>query len=218
MSELAPLFAQARRAVSPALATALFGRGAYLFREVLGVLPVRAHGDLFEVLPAARARTRDFRPVFAVRAGDPPAFAAGYPASVTFNLHGCPTAEGWRSIFAWRALAGAEIVDLIACDWRLAKPPRRLVGAAPTLGFGAGGEDTMPGDEPVRLCRSVGAWVACLFRHTAALPLGSPLEQQATLRSFGAGVVCEDLEHGEAVNRLLRRDLPAPPPVLVEAA
>lgn len=219
--DLGALFEAARHAaVAGRVGPAMFGQRAWLMRGVLGVLPVRAVGsDGWEPTEPRLARERALRPIIAVRAGLPEAWGDAIPDCVERHPAGMPTPRGRTMIESWSALRGAEIIDLLACDWALAKPPRRLVGAAATLGFGADGqEDTWEGDVPVQLCRSIGEWVGTLFRARASVLLGNAGEQQATVLRFAGGVVCQDLAHGETVERLMRRQLPAPPRILVQAA
>ena len=179
-------------------------------RCFFGVLPGRAHGaDGWDVVEPRAAAAKHWRLVVPVLAG-PPADAAWMPAHPVTAI---PTAETSRME---SAIWGEHVLDLLAVDWSLKRPPRRLLGAASALGFGACGDDTAEGDEPVLLAADLADWLERL-PHGPSLPLGDDAERAATIRRFGGGVVCGDLDHGMAVERLLRRPLPTLPKILVAA-
>jgi len=48
------------------------------------------------------------------------------------------------------------------------------------------------------------------------VPLGTPAEQQALLRELTGGLIADDLAHGRALEKLMRRDMPAPPPIFIK--
>ncbi len=251
MIDLADIWADAKRSLPEALRREWFGRGAYLFRDCVGVLPGRVVGEhAWQPLPWRGSRARDTRVIVAVRGGqlrdalgdlwrasppDPSDLAelgaiegdSGirpgevgpflWPASV--ELHpsaGIPTARGSRIADGWEALRGEEIFDLLACDLDMTRPPRSLLGIAGCLGVGAAGDGTDSDAGPVQLCRNVRDWLTLVFDR-GSLPYGDAAGMQSHLRRFGGGIACRDLAHGVAIERLMRRDLPPPPPIFVDS-
>ena len=217
MHAAAALFAAGQRALSPELRRDIFGAsGARLFRDIVGVLPGRAAGDgYWEPMPWRAALRKDLRMVVAVRAGDVEDDAA-WACVDRDPIHALPSDGGARVRHMLSVLHGADILDLLAFSLAMDRAPRRLTGMAEALGVGADGLSAVTLG-PVTLCRTWREWVRSLAA-LPCMPLGEPAEQQRLIRTFPAGVVCQDLAHGVAVERMLKRELPAVPPIAVLAA
>jgi hypothetical protein len=180
---------------------------------VLGSWPARRVAEgWWEPLDPRAARERDECLILAVRGG---ALADLRPApGIAYDpVHGHPLGDGWALERGWLALAGPDILDLLALDWELRRPPLRLTGMAYALGD-ASGVLVAEWPEPVRLVRDAREWLA-LARQGAVLPLGDDAQAQSYLRSLTGGIVVTDTEQGRAVKRLLERELPKPPPLFV---
>lgn len=183
----------------------------YLLRNFFGILPAVPEGsDGWDVVDPRASRWRQWRLIIPVLVGKPD---LGWLCECD-PLHGFPLNHGEARME--QALFGAGLVDLLAVDHSMSRPPRRLTGMASALGFGCDHENTVEGDPPVVLARDLRDWFARLAQGPTLL-LGSPAEQQDTIWRFGGGVICADLEHGMAIERLMRRPIPAPPKILVAA-
>jgi hypothetical protein len=174
---------------------------------VYPALPVS--DDLWEPLDPAVAAVSQMRVILPVRAGEP---LDGWSDRVPRNLHGMPLSGTAMDVEALRH--GADIIDLLAFDHSMARPPRRLIGIARALGPQP--EMAECRAEPVRLARDLPEWFA-LLPEAPVLLLGGADERAETLREYACGVVCSDLKHGEAMERLSRRPVPAPLKILVAA-
>ena len=201
------LFVAAKRALPKGWLHHRFGRGAWLYENLFGVWTAQPDGEGFwSPRPAKASSEKHLVLVIAVRTGDPWISDFGLPAWIDVDpVHRTPTAEGMSRLRGSRALFGPDIVDLLACDLTLTKPPRRMTGMARALGYGAAGEYTTTDDGPVPIVRTVLEWLA----HStdgACLPLGSSVERAELLRGFGGGVTAMDLAHGETLQRLMKRE------------
>jgi hypothetical protein len=202
MMDPAALFGFARR-----LADAAGYHRVGVLRPVLGLLPMRAVGEAWwEPIEPKLARARDIRPVVAVRAGAVP------PGLVVRDaVHG--VAQDAARAAWWQMMAGEDIVDLLACDWGLSKPPRRLLGQALALGDpnGMRAEE----GEPVHIARGV---AEALTVPGLVLPLGDAGERAAYLRGCAGGIVARDLDHGAALKKAAVVPPVAAPQLFVVAA
>ncbi|MBU8543982.1 MULTISPECIES: hypothetical protein [Roseomonadaceae] len=160
------------------------------------------------------------RPIVAVRAGIPDrwmvvgddGFGIAYPAEFADPVSGLP--RDHEEIDLCCLLSGAEVVDLLACDFRLSRPPRALTGMASALGD-PHGEVAMRATEsaPLRVAASV---ADVLFGgRVAVLPLGDDAARAAYLRG-AAAVTAPDLASARAMKKLL--EVPVAMPKLFVAA
>lgn len=182
-----------------------------MLRAFFGALPALPHGaDGWDVLDARSARPRQWRLVLPVRCRCPD---DGYLDDVD-PVHGAALDVGFAR--AQSAVFGGHVVDLLAVDFSMLRPPRRLVGVAAALGFGCAGEYTDHDDQPVPIARDLRDWLHRL-PDGLTLPLGPIAEQAETLRQFRSGIVGADLDHGLLLERLVRRSAPAPIKIMVAA-
>jgi hypothetical protein len=214
----AKLFRRAQRLMPPEAWAMLFGRGQWLFRDAFGMLPVAKAGDgYWQPRDWRSAKPADFRLVMAIRCGD--AFEGeAAPAWVERDPDTWQLTETSRlQLLGMRALKGPDIIDLVCWpDRALQRTPLRLTGMARAIG---GAIDDIAwsdrAEEEVLVVRDFHRWVArCL--EGACLPLGSPEEQAALLRSFRGGIRTEDVAHGVALDKLMRRPVPETPRINVE--
>lgn len=177
--------------------------GAGILRQVLTLAPVVDQGDLFQLDPdlTRRAPVSRHRWLIAVRGWSAEQLEGEPHDTVAANLS---TAIG----AAARTLMGGDILDIVACDAKLSRVRGVFTAAADALG-------TIDEAAPVRVVRTPLAWLRRVC--DGVLPLGTAAQQQATLRACAGGIVCDDVEHGEAVQRLIRRPLPELPRVMVAA-
>lgn len=219
MHDPAALFAAARRRLPDAALLRVCGgrRGKVWarWRNLLGLWPVQLVGERhWEPLPEHGAQWGEERLILAVRVGW--SHPARIPGVAMDPVVGMPAAGQWGRIRGFRAIWGEEIVDLVAVPPKGSRDvPRLLTGAGVALGdahglLAADADD----EEPVPLARSVGSWLA-RAADGAVLPLGEPAQQAAYLRGIAAPIVAEDLAHGLALERLLKRPPVPEPRILV---
>jgi len=217
-------------------------RGHGLFRHLVGVLPVRAVGDRhFDVIEPAAARVSDLRPVIALRAGVPDAWVEAppplpdgwaecalemgegepamdapriaWPPALCDAVHGLPRADAADRLAWWSMVAGHDILDLMACDWAMAKPPRLLRGMADALGDALGeAADRATPAAPLRVAETVRDVV--FGPPGLVLPIGDAAARAAYLRR-AAAVVAPTLEAARRVNKLLEAPPVAGPALFV---
>jgi hypothetical protein len=155
-------------------------------------------GGLFELLPdGMKPRKRDWHWVLAARHGLP------YPDH---------SATGRVNSGALEARLGECIVDLVACPPDLSKPIARLYGAADVLGCPDAGWIAV---DPVRIHSTPLAWLASGCH--GVVPVGDEIGVQSYLRDCRAGIIADNVAHGEALLMKMRRELPSLPKVLVAA-
>jgi len=222
MHDPAALFAAARRRLPDAALLRVCGgwRGKVWarWRNLLGLWPVQLVGERhWEPLPEHGAQPSEERLILAVRAGW--FHPARIPGVVMDPVLGLPAAGQQGRIRGFRAIWGEEIVDLVAVPPKGSRDvPRLLIGAGVALGDAYGLlADGPHEDEPVPLARTVGTWLA-RAAEGAVLPLGEPAQQAAYLRGIAAPLVAEDLAHGLALERLLKRPPVPEPRILVRQA
>lgn len=202
------------------------------FRAVLGALPILPEGpEGWAPMDLRAATPRDWHVIVAARAGLPchPCAVPGValPPPDESTALALPTPEGWRTVRAYEALRGLELVDLVAVTpgWR-GPPLRRLLGQAAALGdaAGAGAEEAELAEDPetlggpIPIARDLRGWLR--LAHTGALlPLGDEYERAEYLRRFaGLGLIAEGEAHGLELRRLVKREpRPEPPPIYVPA-
>lgn len=202
MMDPAALFGFARR-----LADEAGWMRASILRPALGLLPMRAVGeDGWEPIEPKLARARDVRPVVAVRTGAVPGDLVARDA--VHRLPRDPMRARW-----WSMVAGEDVVDLLACDWAMVKPPRVLRGVALALGD----PDGLLAEEeaPVHVARSV---AEALTVPGLVLPLGDEARRAAYLRGCAGGIVARDVAHGAILKKLCAVPVVAPPKLFVVAA
>ena len=245
MTDLAGLFAVARRFGDAARYYDGFGRAGGLLRDVVGLLPVRAAGEgYFEVMEFAAARPADFRPVVAVRQGvpahwidapaplpegwadlamemgveAPPADTAriAYPAGIACPVHGVPLPGHAARLRWWGMVAGLDVVDLIACDYAMRRPPRVFLGHADALGD-ATGDAADEADEAAPLPVVECVADALFGPPGCVLPLGDAGRRAAYLRRASA-LVAPSLDLGRKLKRLVEAPVAAPKLFVMEAA
>ena len=191
---------QARHYTSDLIERAFPGAGR-LLDPILTLAPVVEQGEWFELAPdlAQRAPISRHRWLIAVRRWDGLQIEGepGETEAARMRAAIGPAAEPLR---------GDYIEDIIACDAKLSRVRGQYTGHADTLG-------TMDDDQPVRLLQTPLAWLRGLC--AGVVLLGSAMRKQTLLRGHAPGVICDSVEHGEAVQRLMRRDLPELPPVMV---
>jgi hypothetical protein len=219
-----------------------FTRRHGLWRDLIGVLPVRAVGDHnFDVVELRLARQSDLRPVIALRAGVPDAWIEAppplpdgwaecalemgegdpardvtqivYPEALCDPVHKTPRADAADRLAWWAMMAGHDIVDLATCDWALAKPPRLLRGMADALGDTLGAvADEATQAAPLRVAETVRD---VLFGPPGmVLPIGNAVARAGYLRR-AAAVVAPSLEAARRVNKLLEAPPVAGPALFV---
>lgn len=217
------LFLEAQRRAAGALLAAADmhrGRAWYRARQLLASWPVQLHGDdRWVPLPERNALPGEERLLLAVRAG--PVDWSRIPGMVPGVLPGLwADGQAWR-VRGWRAVWGPEVVDLIA----LPPPGRRdrwrfLVGGTAALGdpFGDLADAYGPeAEEPVPVARGLRGWLAGAMRG-AILPLGDDWTKAAYLRRLSMPLIAEDLAHGLALERFLKRTERLMPEIRVPAA
>lgn len=200
MLDASAIFAQLRRRTDTRPLRALFGpHGANLLTRVLAVAEVEEGGGFFAPLPPRRRPAKNrLRWIIAVRGG-------GYLPAIGATAADC------RATWAEEALFGPDVVDLVACDGALERVTGRLIGIAPVLG--APQESEASFDVPVRVHLTPWSWLRAFG--DGVLPIGSEIEVQTWLRACSGGLVAENVAHGEALMKKMRREVPALPPVLV---
>lgn len=179
-------------------------------------LEVRRAGEGFaEAVPA---RLGAWALVVAVRAGAPViwrtprvwAYRPDDPGEAMRQVHGTP--PGW--VLAMRPpLWGPDVIDLAVCRLSLRGEVMRVTGLARCLGEDPA-HDVALVAQPVRVHGSVGSWLASDCQ--GIVPLGDDAQRQALLRELTGGIIADDVAHGEALARLMRRDLPAAPKIFVQ--
>ncbi|WP_264716355.1 hypothetical protein [Limobrevibacterium gyesilva] len=162
-----------------------------------------------------RAPLGAWRWVIAVRQGPVPRFdAVGLydpqePGDAMRQLHLLPSAAE-RAIPV--AIFGGSIVDCLAVDISLTKPPLRLTGFADVLGDPPEwGEDRAV---PMRIHRNVRDWLGDFCRGLVLIGADTGAHQAALLRCQ-SGVVGSDVAHARALKKLIERPHPAAPPIFV---
>ena len=225
--DLSGLWAAAIAGLPPRVIHETWGpRAVRRFLRCLGALPIMPDGETWAPMDWRAAAARDWHLVIAARAGLP-----CHPAAVPgVEIHGAamvdsdaalpfgfPTAKGWRTVRAYEALHGAEIVDLVAYvpAWK-GEPLRRLLGRAVALGDSLGlapeREDEDAG--PLPISPSLAHWMKHAARG-AVFPLGDRAERRDYLRGLACGLVAADAEHAAELRRTMKRD-PVPPPPMPE--
>lgn len=183
---------------------------ALALRGFMGVWPALPVGDTeWQPLDWRACRATQIRVILPVLMGEP---AGGYGPDIERNAHGIARFDVRTDVEELRR--GRILIDLLAFSPAMDRPPRRLVGIADALGPQP--EMAECRDAPVRLARDIAEWFA-LLPQAPVLLLGSADKRAQTLRRYTCGVVCSDLAHGEAMERLSRRPVPAPPKILVAA-
>lgn len=180
-------------------------------------LEVRRAGEGFaEAMPAGLGT---WAMVVAVRAGAPAwwhmrddwTYRPDDPEDAMRQMHRLP--PGW--VTAMRPpLHGPDVVDLVVCRLSLRGEPMRLSGVARCMGEDPADNWEATAEGPVRVHASVSGWLA--NECGGIVPLGTPQEQQALLRDLTGGIIADSVAHGEALKRLMKRDLPAPPAIYVQ--
>lgn len=218
------IFAEARRRGAGELLEAAKGNRGRAWaraRQLFGRWPVQLRGeDRWEPMPEAGALPHEERLILAVRGGwvDPQRIPRLEPGL----LPGLVAQGQAGRMRGWRAIWGPEVRELIA----LPPPGRRerwrfLIGGTAALGDPDG--DLCEGfadpreEEPIPVARSLGGWLAGVMRG-AVLPLGDEWTQAAYLRRLVAPIVAEDLAHGLALERMLRRPERALPEIRLPTA
>lgn len=179
--------------------------GARMLRQVLALAPVTDQGEHFQLAEdlTRKAPVRAHRWLIAVRC---------WSDEQTEGEPGSAEAARMRAALGPCAepLCGLDIIDVLACDAKLSRVRSQLTGEAEVLGT------FDPCDPaPVRLNASPLAWLRGIAG--GVVVLGSADSQRRLLREMAGGVVCDSVEHGEAVQRQMRRGQPALPRVLVAA-
>ena len=121
-------------------------------------------------------------------------------------------AENPGHLASMESIVSSEIVDLVGVSRDLKRVLGRLVGIVSVLGW-----PQQPGEAaeaPVRLFRSVAAWLAA--RCAGAVLVGGPAENHGWLAGCDGGIVTDDIAHGQAIQKILRRPYEGPK-VLVAA-
>lgn len=195
------------------------GRAWYRARQLFGSWPVQLRGDDgWEPLPERAALAHEERTLLAVRGGWVDwSRIPGMEPGVLPGLWA--DGQAWR-VRGWRAVFGPEVLDVIA----LPPPGRRdrwrfLVGRVEALGDPEGELAEAYGpeaDEAVPVARSLRGWLAGAMRG-AILPLGDEWAKAAYLRRLPMALVAEDLAHGLALERLLKRTERTLPEIRVAA-
>jgi hypothetical protein len=174
-----------------------------LLDGVLTLAPVVDQGELFQLAPDLDkpAPVRAHRWLVAVR---------GWAAWQVEGEPGETEAAALRDALGAAAepLMGSDVRDIAACDATLSRVRAVLTADADALG-------TVDPDAPLRLVQSPMAWLRGLA--AGVLPLGTASQKQALLRAQRAPIICDDLAHGEAVQRFMRRQVPDLPRVMVAA-
>lgn len=119
---------------------------------------------------------------------------------------------GWVTRFR-PPLWGPDIIDLAVCRLSLKGEAMRVTGLARCLGEDPA-DDAGTVTRPVRVHPGVGAWLAA--ECDGIVPLGDVAAQAALLRELTGGIIADSVAHGEALARLMKRDLPAPPKIYVQ--
>lgn len=200
------------------------GRGLRRYARILGALPIVPDADGWAPMDWRDARPRDWRIVVAARAGLPchPAAVPGVEmrSAETSTCFGMPTAKGWRTVRAYEALHGREIVDLVAWvpDWK-GEPLRPLLGEAIALGdtLGREPEEEPPdadddGAGPVPISPDLAHWLRHAARG-AILPLGDLGQRRDYLRGLACGLIAASPKHAAELRRTMKRDPVPPPPI-----
>lgn len=229
MSEPAAVFAQAQARIDPVtidwthlaphgvaygacgIAVARHGVG---LQNIIGEMAVMACGGSFwQPHPAgSNAPSHARRLILAVREG---------PPIIPLDL--CPInpdEEGasWRALHNLpkdrrnRAVLGCHILDCLALDPTLRRPPLRLTGDADVLGYVP--EWGLDPDGPVQVHRTIAGWLTGGCRGLVLLGNNAAGHQEALLRCT-AGIVGEDLAHATTLKRLMERPIPVTPPIYV---
>ena len=172
--------------------------GKYLL-GVLGLADVTETDGLFE-LSRRRPSNASRRWIIAVRGG-----ASELTEEPTGMLD-----PAWRSMPRLEALIGPDIIDLVACSQDLSRVTARLYGTAAVLGQP---QEARRADAPVRVFATPWQWLRS--GGSGVLPVGTEEETQHYLLSCERGVIGNNVAHGEALLPMMRRQLPAIPPVLV---
>lgn len=196
------------RADSPLAATGL--RLPPLLRELsdhlLRAAPVITRkddlGTLFELHPQPDlAGPRNWCWIMPVRD-----YCASFPADL---VEAGDNPDHIRSL--WHITYGT-LIDLVAITPDCARIVGRFTGAAGAIGYPQSPD--MQDETRLRLCRDMRSWIKGGMR--GVVLLGDQAEQIAFLDAWREGIVCDDLAHGKAIDKLLKRSY-AGPPVLVAA-
>lgn len=222
--DLAELWGLASLGLHPRIMHDVWGpRALRRFGRVLGGLPIAPDCEGWCMVDPDYARPRDWQLIIAARAGLPchPAAVPGVemPGAEASSCMGLPTPKGWRTVRAFEALHGTEIVDLVAVvpEWP-GEPLRRALGRAVALGDALGREieeeppDAGEGAGPLPISPDLRHWLAHVARGSV-LPLGDPAERRDYLRGLACGLIAANAVHAAELKRAMKREPVPPPPI-----
>lgn len=178
--------------------------GDLLLRSAAIVTRKDEDGILFELHPRPEfAGPRNWCWILPVRSGGMPC-----PIDVADRFGHPPDLQLQR---LWQ-MAYGDLVDLVAVSPDCRRVIGRYSGLAVVIGSdqGAYGVD----EDRVRLFRTVDSWLR--GRMQGVVMVGTNDEACEWLRRWPGGVICDDLAHGKAIDRLMKKPF-AGPPVLVAA-
>lgn len=178
----------------------------FMLRAAPVVTRKDASGTLFELHPRPDlAGPRNWCWIMPVRG-----FAPGWSFELALAAGGDASTEHY-----WHVACG-ELLDLIALSPDCTRILGRMVGDAPVIGWPceAYAQHDQDPEFKLRLYRSIDVWLRNCMQGVVAIGTNEELGRYLAL--FPGGVVCDDLAHGKAIDRLLRRPY-AGPPVLVAA-